>query len=131
MVTVRRVCELLRRRFGGEPGGGEVLGGGEGIGSGRFDVGRDAGSLPAGVGDGINGGGERDADFEMGVDAMARDGMGAASGDFADDGGAFLLLEIVGEFFAAGESAMRRENVGWLRREAFAGDVRQRPELLR
>lgn len=106
------------------------MGGGEGVGGGDFDVRGDAGSLPTGVSDGIDGRGEGDADFEMGVDAMARDGMRAASGDFSDDGGAFLLLEIVGEFFAAGESAVRGEDIGRLRGEALAGDVRQRPILV-
>lgn len=106
------------------------MGGGEGVGGGDFYAGGDAGSFPTGVSDGIDGGGERDADDEVGVDAMAGDGMGAAAGDFADDGGALLLLKIVGEFFAAGKSAMRSEDVGRLSGEAFAGDVRQRPELL-
>ena len=51
------------RLFGGEFFGGELLGGGEGVGGGNLYVGLDAGSLPVGLGDGVDGAGERRASF--------------------------------------------------------------------
>src|SRR6266852_6701681 len=62
--------------------GGELLGGGEGVGGGNFHVGLDAGSFPVGLGDGVDGAGERDANPEMVVNAVTGNGMGAASRRF-------------------------------------------------
>ena len=71
------------------------MGGGEGIGGGNFYVGLDAGTFPIGLGDGVNGAGKGDANHEMVVNAVAVDGMGAASSGFANDGGALQVLEVV------------------------------------
>jgi len=45
-----RLADL--RLFRDEFFGGELLGGGEGVGGGNLDVGLDAGSFPVGLGDG-------------------------------------------------------------------------------
>src|SRR6266851_4569639 len=93
--------------------GGELLGGGEGVGGGNFHVGLDAGSFPVGLGDGIDGPGKGHANHEVGVNAVTGNRMGAASGGLANDGGTFQILEVVAELLGTGESLLRREHVGW------------------
>jgi hypothetical protein len=74
------------RLFGGEFIGGEFLSGGEGVGGGNLDVGLDAGTFPVGLGDGVDGAGEGDANPEIVVNAVTGDGMGAASRGLASAG---------------------------------------------
>jgi hypothetical protein len=86
---------LFRAKFFGS----ELLGGGEGVGGGNLYVGFDAGSFSVGLGDGVDGPGKRHANHKMAVNSVTGDGMGAASGGLADDGGTFQILEVVAEFF--------------------------------
>src|SRR6267143_4865414 len=50
--------------------GGELLGGGEGVGGRDFYVGLDAGSFPVGLGDGVDGAGKGHANHKMAVNAV-------------------------------------------------------------
>jgi hypothetical protein len=52
------------------------------------------GAFPVGLADGIDGAGEGDANHEVGVDAVTRNGTGAAFGGFANDGSAFQVLRL-------------------------------------
>src|SRR6185312_3219712 len=96
-----------------------------------FVVGRDAGTLPVGPGDGVDGAGDGDRDAEMRVDGEATDGMGAAAGRFADNRGALEVLEVVGELFGTREGSLGGEDVDGLRGEPLAGHPGQRPVLCR
>src|SRR5260370_9798983 len=118
------------RLFGAEFFGGEFLGGGEGVGGGNLYVGLDAGSFPVGLRDGVDGPGEGHANHEMGVNAVTGNGMGAASGGFADEGGAFQILVVVAELLGARESSLRRERICRLAVQAVPGHVRPRPILV-
>jgi hypothetical protein len=69
-LAVRASTFGTLRLFRAEFFGGELLGGGEGIGGGNFYVGFDAGSFPVGLGDGVDGPGKRHANHEMAVNAV-------------------------------------------------------------
>ncbi len=126
VVGLCRRAELFRAEFFG----GEFLGGGEGVGGGNLDVGLDAGSFPVGLGDGVDGSGKGHANHEVAVNAVTGNRMGAASGDFADEGCAFQILEVVAELLGTRESSLRREHIGRLRVQSLPGHVRQSPILV-
>src|SRR5258708_34757831 len=56
--------------------------------------------------------------------------MGAAPGGFADDGGAFQVLEVVAELLGAGKSFLGGQDVGGLAIQALSRDVGQSPILM-
>src|SRR5437879_5058611 len=109
---------------------GESFGFGERMGGGDFDIGLVAAAFPVGVGDGIDGASEGNANPKMIVDAVAVNGMSAAAGGLADNGGAFQSLQVVGELFATGKGFFRGQNESWLADEAGAWNVRQSPILV-
>jgi len=109
--------------------GGQLDCGVEGVGGFDLHVGGDAGAFPIGVGDGVDGAGEGNADHEVIVDAMGGDGMGASAGAFTDDSSALLRLEIVGKFLCAGEGAVCSEDKCGLAGKRGAGHVGKGPIL--
>jgi hypothetical protein len=108
MGARRNGDDLVRGLFLGD----EFLNGRERDGDGGPYVGLDAGSFPIGLKYGINGSGEGNANHEVIVNAVTRDRMRAASGGFANDGGPFQILQVVGELLGAGEGLCGGQHVG-------------------
>ena len=100
------------------------------LGGGRVNVGGDAGALPAGAADRVDGGGDGDGRLQVRVDAEFLAGVAAAAGGFTDDDGPAELLQVVRQLFAAGEGGRAGQRVNGLGlAEAAAGHIRQRPGL--
>src|SRR5438552_8562247 len=81
------------------------------LGRGRVDIGGDAGALPAGAADRVDGGGDGDGRLQVGADAEPLTGVAAAAGGFTDDDGPPELLQVVGELLAAGEGGRAGQRV--------------------
>src|ERR1700757_2928667 len=104
---------------------------GEGICRTDLYIGLYARTLPIAFRDWVDRSTERHADGEVVARRLTLNGMGSATGSFADDGGAFLCLQIEGELFAAGEGLGRGEHVHGLIDKARAGNPGERPVLMR
>src|SRR5215472_16461305 len=89
---------------------GELLGGGQCVRGGNFDVRLNAGAFPVGVRDGIYGARERHSNPEMLGDAVSVHRVSASPGGLADDGGALEILQVIAELFRARKSVLGSQN---------------------